>query len=89
MTAPSDFTERPYHLAATYDPTSGISRIYIDGEVVATSAPAFGAVRTGAGTIKVGSDGVFYMRGKVSGVAVYTRALSQEEIRREMWCYPV
>ena len=80
-----------HHIAATYDPSSGIKRIYVDGKVDAEKVWKGG--RLGTGTTRYGFLGVGsmassfdgskvhpYFEGIMDELVVYNRSLSQAEI---------
>jgi hypothetical protein len=72
-----------YHTAATYDGTTQIT--YIDGEEVASEALS-GAMVTNDNYLGIGfrEDSPHYWRGMLDDMAVFSRALSAEEVNQIM-----
>ena len=71
------------HLAVTYDGTS--LRFYTNGVLVNTEA-GIPTILQGSGSLRVGGDSIWgeYFRGVIDDVRVYNRALSVDEIQRDM-----
>jgi hypothetical protein len=71
------------HLVVTYDDTTGMSILYINGQAVGTNTfSAFGPVAFDAGSIGVqadGGDGAF--QGMIDEFAVYTNVLSPTRVQ--------
>jgi hypothetical protein len=83
LTTPRRFSDGDWHLwACTYDPSTGLRRIYRDGDPVTNAVPAKGGY-SGTGDIRLGkprwSDKGFV--GSIGQVAVYRQALSEEQIK--------
>ncbi len=76
------------HWAFTYDGTTGVMKIYVDGELD-TTATYVGAIGTNDNALRIGSDvtGGTYFQGKIDAVRFYNRELSAEEIRSNMGEY--
>ena len=84
-----EYELRPYHLAATYDAASKMISLYRDGQLIDSQPTEEQPLDTGPGKIYTGMPGGPHLKGWASDAAVYTRALSPEEIEREVECYPV
>ncbi|MCX8155615.1 MAG: immunoglobulin domain-containing protein [Verrucomicrobiae bacterium] len=70
------------HIALTYEESSGIAKLYINGEVVNSSFIGTEPPRTSL-PIYLGSRQGFYgFKGKMDEFALYNRALTDEEVRR-------
>jgi N,N-dimethylformamidase beta subunit-like, C-terminal/Domain of unknown function (DUF4082)/Concanavalin A-like lectin/glucanases superfamily/Bacterial Ig-like domain/Bacterial Ig domain len=71
------------HLAATYN--GSVLSFFVNGNLVST-APANGSVTTSNGALRIGGNSVFgdYFQGLIDEVRVYSRALTQGEIRSDM-----
>ena len=72
------------HLAGTYD---GVSlKIYVNGALVGSQA-VNGTIATSISPLRIGGNGVWneYFRGRIDEVRIYNRALSQAEIRTDMY----
>lgn len=74
------------HLAATVDKT-GSATLYVDGQARQTGEniglPS-GATLTSNYIGKSNSDGGVYFRGKIASLRVYTHALTEDEIKKDM-----
>lgn len=74
---------RWFHVAMTYDGND--LRVYLDGEPVASRAIGLPR-KPGTGPLAIGrrQDGYTYFRGLIDEVALYDRALSSDELNRNM-----
>jgi hypothetical protein len=74
-----------YHLAGTYDGGTGHLKIYVNGELESSAYAGF-PLDYGIGPVCVGKNGE-WMDGRLQGVvdelAIYRRALSDQEIRED------
>jgi len=77
-------------LSGTLSESDRRLRLYVDGTLVATGSPTFGALSGGAVSIPLSIGRIFrtgwaaphsYLRGRVDDVRIYARALSTEEVR--------
>jgi parallel beta-helix repeat protein len=86
LDAPAPLTTGQWvHVAGTYDPATGVKRLYINGELVATrqlSRP-IAYDPTSSGDLYIGEDPgpAEAFRGQIDDVGVWGRALSPGEIR--------
>jgi len=71
------------HLAGTYDGTT--MRIYVNSVLVSSRAQT-GPVAVVAGPLTIGGDATSgqYWNGRIDEVRIYNRALSQDQIHRDM-----
>jgi hypothetical protein len=71
------------HLAATYD--GAAQRLYVNGREVARR-PQQGAIQAAPGLLQIGGNTVWgeYFMGRIDEVRIYSRALSADEIARDM-----
>ncbi|MBU1197782.1 LamG domain-containing protein [Candidatus Micrarchaeota archaeon] len=77
----------PAHIAFTYDVATQEKEIYINGERQGVNPTGSGAILTTPGTIVIGNRmDTMFLNGRVSDLAVYSRALTQREIQQQMWC---
>lgn len=83
------YDERPYHFAATYDAQTKTAVVYVDGVEKKRVTGSYGTVDATPGIPVAAMWRGNYLRGRLSDAAVYGKALSQEEIWREINCYPV
>lgn len=77
------------HIAATYDSSSGVANVYLDGVLAQTlSNAAFGSLKAGVelaiGTGKGGADYGKPFNGKLDEIAVFHTALSQKDVENIM-----
>ncbi len=77
---------RWYHVVGTYDSSTGKGYLYINGVEVGEGT-ASGAIKTNDARLFIGSRGIenrpsSYFNGTIDEVCIYSRALSEEEIRR-------
>lgn len=77
-----------YHLVATYDYISHVSRIYINGVLDNTnSANATGKIRVNANTLYLSNrvDGTLYFNGLMDGVRIYSAAMPSFQIKEQYY----
>jgi len=75
-----DYMDGEWHfLAGTYD--GEIIKCYIDGEVIATDWD--GELRTGEGSVIIGTWNTNYFTGDLDEACIYDFALSEEEIKSD------
>jgi hypothetical protein len=67
------------HIVGTYDGTT--MRFYVNGVLTNSAVSSLGTLNNSAGPMLIGSNGIGPYDGKLDEVAIYSRALSQTEIR--------
>ena len=87
MKTPKLSLKKWHHIAGTYD--GSVQRLYLDGKKVAEEkwSGTFTLVSAKSGAIVIGKDNEAdqqYWGGLIDEFAVYTRALSETEIKRDM-----
>lgn len=71
-----------YYVGASYDYSTGVARIWIDGvEVQMLNLGAFTLATVGNVRIGVKSDDIRYFKGRIAKVQVYNIALNMEQIK--------
>lgn len=88
-TIPNLLTDKWSHIASTYDSSTGIAQVYLDGGVVDTKSNAnFGPLRAGVqlvfGTGKGGGTYGNYFNGIIDDFAVFNVALTADDINEIM-----
>lgn len=76
-----------YNVVGTYDSTTGIAKIYVDGrEQTATDSASGGITSRPANKVYIGSraGSAIHFNGSIDSVRIYNRALSAEEVA---WSY--
>jgi hypothetical protein len=73
------------HVAASYDGSKGILRLYVDGTLV-TSWQSSGTITTSDGVLRIGGHGLWgqYFNGLIDEVRIYNRRLFRSEIQTDM-----
>lgn len=77
-------TNRWYHLACTYDNTSGIMRFYINGILDTSTTGAGMGPLSGTDSLFIGSSPYGSFKGMIDDIRVWNRALSAVEILNNM-----
>ncbi len=71
-----------HHVAATWDGNAGTAALYLDGVRIAFTDSAISSMPDTSQELTIGYyHNTFYFNGPIDEVAVYNRALSQEEIQ--------
>jgi hypothetical protein len=71
-----------HHVAATYKPSSGSQRLYLDGRLVAFTNRTPANISYDDGETQAGAyNNLQLFTGQLSGLRVYERAISQDEIK--------
>ena len=75
-------TSRWYHMAGTYDNTSGVQNLYLDGNLVATATPSTNGTYDNNENIGIGAKpgGSHFHEGKIATVAIWNTPLTTRHI---------
>lgn len=87
FTQSENYKRRWHHAALTYDGRS--LRLYQDGRKIREKSTSIGRIASGR-SLRIGCAGpAYYFKGVIDGVAIYNRALSDEEVKRHFQEYPL